>query len=661
MCGITGFYNFSQGPKVEAGQLHRMMSILHHRGPDECGMYMDNHIAMGHTRLSIIDLSTGGQPLHNEDQTLWIVFNGEIFNYIELRKELETSGHSFCSNSDTEVLLHLYEEKGADCLQELNGQFAFAIWDSKKKRLFLARDRLGIRPLHYALYNSTFYFASEIKSIFASNKIPREMDPVALDQIFTLWTPLPGKTVFRHISELKPGHYAFVTEGSFVEKKYWEIPYYSAEDHWKDDPRELSQAVGDLLKDAIRIQLRSDVPVGTYLSGGLDSSGISALVAKHFNANVQTFGIRFEESNFDEGEHQQQISSFLQVKHSDMVASNADIAEAFSRIIRYCEKPLLRTAPAPLFLLSKLVRESGIKVVLTGEGADEIFGGYDIFKEALLRRFLTRQPQSPWRRLPFEYLYPDIFKNERAQKSLTLFFSASKSTEHDPFFSHAVRWGNTSRSKVYFSQDLRQAIGDYNVYEDLKSTLPDDFSQRDCLSKAQYLEMVLFLSNYLLSSQGDRVAMAHSLEIRLPFLDHHIIEFMAKVPPLWKVFGLNEKYLLKKTFRGILPETIVGRTKHPYRAPIQQSLCATSARNSINAHLSGEALQHNNLFDPQKVKHLLNKLYTPKSLSEVDGMALAGIYSSQLLHSQFIRSQPVASNEPLKLKHIIDKRNARHE
>jgi asparagine synthase (glutamine-hydrolysing) len=658
VCGITGFLNFSNNGADAAEQLQRMVSILHHRGPDECGMYLDDCIALGHARLSIIDLSTGQQPLHNEDQTLWIVFNGEIFNYPELRKDLEVSGHCFYTRSDTEVLLHLYEEKGVSCLQELNGQFAFAIWDSKKKRLFLARDRVGIRPLHYTFHNSSFYFASEIKSIFASNKVPREINPYALEQIFTLWTPLPGKTVFQHISELKPGHYAVVSEGSFAENKYWDIPYYPPDDQLTDNPQELSQAVGDLLKDAVRIQLRSDVPVGTYLSGGLDSSGISALVAKHFNADVRTFGIRFEEPNFDEGVFQQQMSSFLQVKHSELFVSNDDIAHAFSRLIWSCEKPLLRTAPAPLFLLSGFVRASGLKVVLTGEGADEIFGGYDIFKEALLRRFLARQPQSAFRRLPFEYLYPDIFKSERARKSLALFFGASPNAEQNPFFSHSVRWGNTSRSKVFFSTGLRQAIGDYNVYDDLKSLLPDDFTQRDCLAKAQYLEMIIFLSNYLLSSQGDRVAMAHSLEIRVPFLDHRMIEFMAKVPPVWKILGLNEKFLLKKYFRGILPEIIVRRTKHPYRAPIQQSLCASSARDNIKAHLSEDALKQSDLFDPARVKHLLNKMYMNKSLSEVDGMALAGIYSSQLLYSQYIENWPAISNGHIEPAVLIDKRNA---
>lgn len=632
------------------------MSVLHHRGPDESGMYLDHHIALGHTRLSIIDLTTGQQPLHNEDQTLWIVFNGEIFNYVELRKELEANGHRFYTHSDTEVLVHLYEEKGPDCLLRLNGQYAFAIWDSAKKQLFLARDRVGIRPLHYAFYNSTFYFASEIKSILASNHVPGRLDPIVLDQIFTVWTPLPGRTIFQNIHELKPGHYAVISENSFIEKRYWEIPSFTPDHYLDTDPRELCEAAGDLLKDAIRIQLRSDVPVGTYLSGGLDSSGISALVARHFNADVQTFGIRFEEPNFDEGIFQKQMSSFLQVKHSELFATNENIARAFSELIWYCEKPLLRTAPAPLFLLSGFVRENGLKVVLTGEGADEIFGGYDIFKEALLRRFLARRPQSPCRRYPFEYLYPDIFKNERARKSLALFFGAASDAQSNPFFSHKVRWDNTSRSKVFFSGDLRQAIGSYDVYEDMTSILPDDFSRRDCLSKAQYLEMILFLSNYLLSSQGDRVAMAHSLEIRVPFLDHRLIEFMAQVPPVWKILGLNEKYLLKKFFRGILPETIVGRTKHPYRAPVQQSLCSPSAISHMRDHLSADALKQSGLFDPPKVQHLLNKMSNGRQASEVDAMALAGIYSTQLLHSQFIQNRPDALNRSISPTIIVDKR-----
>jgi asparagine synthase (glutamine-hydrolysing) len=522
--------------------------------------------------------------------------------------------------------------------------------------LFLARDRVGIRPLHYAIYNNTFFFASEIKSIFASHAVPREIDIISLDQIFTTWATLPGKTFFKNVFELKPGHYAIVTDGSFVERKYWEIPYHPKHEYLVNSPQELSEAVRDLLIDAVRIQLRSDVPVGTYLSGGLDSSGISALVAKYFNADVQTFGIRFEEAAFDEGVFQKEMSSFLQVHHHELNATNQSIADSFPEVIRHCEKPLLRTAPAPLFLLSSFVREHGLKVVLTGEGADEIFGGYDIFKEALLRQFLSRQPQSSFRSLPFSCLYPDIFKNERAKKSLHLFFGASHDEVQHPFFSHSIRWKNTSRIKVFFSEELKKSVGNYDVYDDLQSLLPNDFTKRDCLAKAQYLEIFLFLSNYLLSSQGDRVAMAHSLEIRVPFLDHRIIEFMARVNPLWKILGMNEKHLLKKAFKGILPETIVKRTKHPYRAPIQQSLCSTHALDKVQNVLSEPSLKQCGLFEPEKVKHLLDKLYKANTVNEVDGMALAGIYSTQLLYKFYVEQWSVPPMNGLKPVVYVDKR-----
>lgn len=656
MCGITGFFCFRGTGADAADQLKRMVSILHHRGPDEWGMYLDRHIGLGHTRLSIIDLSTGQQPLHNEDETMWIIFNGEIFNYPELRASLEKSGHRFYTHSDTEVIIHLYEEKGTACVNELNGQFAFAIWDIKTQKLFIARDRVGIRPLHYAIHNNTFFFASEIKSIFASHAIPREVDPISLDQIFTTWTTLPGKTFFKNVYELKPGHYATVTEGSFAEKKYWEIPYYPQTEYLTKSPQELSEAVRELLIDAVRIQLRSDVPVGTYLSGGLDSSGISALVSKYFNADVQTFGVRFEEENFDEGIFQTQMSSFLQVDHHELNATNQLIAEVFPDVIWHCEKPLLRTAPAPLFLLSGFVRENGLKVVLTGEGADEIFGGYDIFKEALLRQFLSRQPQSSFRSLPFSCLYPDIFKNERAKKSLHIFFGASRDEVQHPLFSHAIRWKNTSRIKIFFSEELKKSIGNYDVYDDLQSFLPKDFAERDCLARAQYLEIFLFLSNYLLSSQGDRVAMAHSLEIRVPFLDHRIIEFMARVKPLWKILGMNEKHLLKKAFTGILPEAIVKRTKHPYRAPVQQSLCSPYSYDKLHDTLSESSLRQSGLFEPVKVKHLLQKLHSAPTVNEVDGMALAGIYSTQLLSKYYVEDWSLPPNDGLKPIIFIDKR-----
>ena len=345
MCGICGIFDLDGAGQFHPESIKKMISALHHRGPDESGIYMDDDVLLGHSRLSIIDLSGGTQPIHNEDKSLWIVYNGEIFNYPELRQDLIKKGHHFYTSTDTEVIIHLYENIGPACLNKLNGQFAFVIWDVSKKEMFLARDRVGIRPLFYTFQNNTFYFASEIKSIFMNPEIQREIDPAALHQIFTFWTTLPEKTVFKQIYELPPGHFMFVSPERQVIRKYWELPFYPPENHLDWSSEKIIEHIQELLLDATRIRLRSDVPVGCYVSGGLDSSAVAALVAKNFNNDVRTFGIRFEEKEFDEGEYQTKMVSYLNTRHVELQATNNSIASAFYNVIWHCEKPILRTAP----------------------------------------------------------------------------------------------------------------------------------------------------------------------------------------------------------------------------------------------------------------------------------------------------------------------------
>ncbi len=572
MCGIAGIFNLSNTRRTSLQSIHDMVDIQHHRGPDECGIYIDDWIALGHSRLSIIDLSSGTQPIHNEDKNLWIIFNGEIFNYPELREDLRKKGHVFYTSTDTEVILHLYEEKGDDFLKYLNGQFAIAIWDVKKQELLLARDRVGIRPLYYTIQNGTIYFASEIKAIFTNKKIPREIDPKAINQIFTFWTPMPGDTTFKGIYELPPGNFMKISKNRKDIEKYWEIPLYKPDEHLDWSPEKIADTVYELLLDAIKIRLRADVPVGCYLSGGLDSSAIATLVSQNFNNDVKTFGIRFEEDDFDEGIYQRQMVDYLKIAHTELIATNKQIGDSFSDVLWHCETPLLRTGPVPLFLLSKVVTQNNYKVVLTGEGADEIFGGYNIFREAKVRNFWAKQPNSKFRGLLVRKLYPYIFKDLRLGRMLESFFATSLDQKDDPLFSHFIRWNNTSKIKYILSSELKESIKDINILDELKQQLPESFNSMDYLSKAQYLEMTLFMNKYLLSSQGDRVAMGNSLEIRVPFLDYRIIDFMARVPSKWKIRGLNEKYILKKSFKNILPEEILNRHKQPYRAPIVHSL-----------------------------------------------------------------------------------------
>ncbi len=592
---------------------------------------------MAHARLSIIDLKDGTQPIHNEDKSLWIIYNGEVFNYPELRQELIKLGHKFHTSSDTEVILHLYEEKGINCLNQLNGQFAFAIWNSNNKTLFLARDRVGIRPLFYTIQNERLYFASEIKAIFTNKEVNRSLDQESLDQIFTFWTTLPGKSVFNNVEELPPAHYMLISQQGITIDRYWSLPFFENNESVNKKTDDLISEASETLMDAVKIRLRADVPVGTYLSGGLDSSGITETVKKNFNNELRSFGIRFENKDYDEGSFQNEMVDYLDVNHSEITASNNDIGSNLEDVLWHTEKPLLRTGPIPLYLLSELVNKSGYKVVLTGEGADEIFGGYNIFKEAKIRNFWAKDPDSKLRPLLLARLYPYIFKDNRLNQTLIAFFKSGIDNPDDPFFSHQIRWKNTSKIKSFFSEQVKNSNKDYNGFTELKKLLPEDYSRWDIVTKAQFLETMIFLSNYLLSSQGDRVAMAHSVEMRLPYLDYRVVELMGKVNSELKINGLNEKYLLKQIFKNRLPESIVNRSKNPYRAPISKAILKSNL-NLVKEYCSEEALKNSGLFDAVRVDRFINKLEKSSNASEVDDMALVGILSTQIIYKTFIEN-----------------------
>ncbi|RJP92377.1 MAG: asparagine synthase (glutamine-hydrolyzing) [Desulfobacteraceae bacterium] len=654
MCGITGISHIRGPGKISLETLGQMTEMLRHRGPDESGIYIDDQTGLGSSRLSIIDLTSGTQPIHNENKTLWMVLNGEIFNYPALRKELQSEGHRFYTSTDTEVALHLYERDSVHCLKRLNGQFAMAIWNTVKKELFIARDRIGICPLHYTVNNGCLYFASEIKSLFVTPKISREINPIALDQIATFWTTLPGYTGFKNINELPPGGYLRLCDGQLSIQKYWDFPLRSKKDRNDSLPEEICEHLHALLSDAVKIRLQADVPVGSYLSGGLDSSSITAIVASQFNKQIQTFGIRFKEPDFDESIHQHHMAEFLDVRHHELMVSNNDIAENFASTLWHTEKPTLRTASTPLFLLSKRVSESGVKVILTGEGADEIFGGYDIFKEALIRKFWARQPDSKTRANLITRIYPDVFTTPALKNSFIAFFGQGLDAADDPLFSHLIRWNNTKRIKTFFSDDLKNEIGSYEGIDEMRQLLPENFNSGGCLARAQYLESKLLLSNYLLSSQGDRVAMAHSVETRPPYLDHRLIECMARVPSVWKILGLNEKFILKKTFLDLLPEEILSRPKKPFRAPIHASLLAPSLPEEIQQALAEKTIRNNGYFHPKKTAMLIKKLKSKTPLNEVEGMALAAIVSTQLIDSQFVKNFPMSVSRYFKPDLLAD-------
>jgi asparagine synthase (glutamine-hydrolysing) len=662
MCGIVGILNNTiDGAPIQEGLLRQMLGMIRHRGPDQFGIYFDDQVGLGSARLSIIDLNSGQQPIANEDQTLWIVFNGEIFNYLELRPQLEQRGHQFTTNTDTEVILHLFEDYGLDGLQYLNGQFAIAIWDSTNRSLFLARDRVGIRPLFYTVVGDRLIFGSEIKAIFADPFVPREIDPVALDQIFTYWSTLSPHTFFKHVYEIPAGHFLIASQGNIKIRKYWKLNFPEEElaHHSRRPNKSFQDYIGEfqrLLIDATQIRLRADVSVGAYLSGGIDSSTIAAIIRNYTNNRLDTFSISFSDPEFDESEFQKRMAKYLGTDHQVIYATYADIGRVFPDVIWHAETAITRTAPAPMFLLSQLVRDHHYKVVLTGEGADEFLAGYDTFKEAKVRRFWAKQPESKIRPLLLRRLHPHIKDLSSGNGAyLAAFFGEGMRDLLNPEYSHAIRWKTTNRAKRFFSRQLQTHLAASNLYDTRDIYYPPEFYQWEPLAKAQYLEITIFLSMYLLSSQGDRMGMAHSVEGRFPFLDHRVIEFTNDLPPAFKLNGLSEKYILKKLAQKWLPEEIWRRKKQPYRAPIHRSFFNEATPDYVNTLLSPDSLEEAGFFDGEAVGQMTEKIKRLGHISETDDMALAGILSTQLVHLQFIASfnknRPVTDLDDLKVCH----------
>lgn len=659
MCGVAGVVKINNQTRLDSDLLIHMLSSIRHRGPDESGFYIDERAAIGNVRLSIIDIASGQQPMCSQDHSLWIVFNGEIFNYIELKEELLALGHKFKTNSDTEVLLHLFEEFGPKCLNKLNGQFVFAIWNVKEKSLFIARDRVGIRPLFYTTSGGSFIFASEIKAILEHPDVKPQLNLNAIIQQFTFWTPLPGYSLFKGIHELEPGHYLLIDQtGKITINKYWELSFAEKGNYQPTSIEEALEGFQSVLLDSVKLRLRSDVPVAAYLSGGLDSSITTAFIKKISPQHLQTFSIGFTDSNYDETSYQHEVSNYLKTQHTSFKCSAEDVADIFPEVIWYCESPLFRTAPAPMFLLSKKVRENNIKVVMTGEGADEILAGYDVFKEAKIRYFWANYPNSRFRPLLFKKLYPYIPQISGMNANMLKFVFGYKLSEtENPFYAFLLRWNNGTFLNKYLSGNTGAQINGYSPIQELESYLPSGFSSWDSLSRAQWVETKLLMSNYLLSSQGDRMGMANSIEGRYPFLDYRVIEYASKLSPDFKLNGLNEKYLLKKMMANRLPESVLNRNKQAYRAPITTAFLGDHQPDYVTEYLDKQKLEKFGLFNPELVEQLVQRLKYGKNVSENDSMALTAIISTQLFYAMYIDKtfSPVTYDRLLSPT-IIDKR-----
>lgn len=659
MCGIAGAVSLRADVEpIALEPLGRMATALHHRGPDERGIYRDAQAGLAHTRLSIIDLATGQQPMRSSDGRYVLVYNGEVFNYVELRAELEAAGCRFATASDTEVVLQALVRWGHEtALPRFNGQFAIAFWDRHERRLLLARDPLGIRPLFWAKGDDRLWFASEVKAMFAGEPaLRRGLSSAGLAQTFTFWASIAPRSVFEGVEELCPGSWLVLREGCISQGRYFDLSYPESSD---DNIEASVERVHDTLGRASRLRmLRSDVPVGSYLSGGIDSSIIAALARESID-RFHTFSLRFADAEYDETKYQRLMVERLGSEHHEVVVQRRDIADAFPDVVYHAERPMLRSAPTPLMLLSRLVRDTGIKVVLTGEGADEMFGGYDIFREAKVRRFWARAPSSTSRPRLLEKLYPYLARSPVRRRAMAQkFFGRDLDKHAEPGFGHGPRWNNGAPIFRLLTAERRGDLQGHDLARELVASLPEGLRSWSPLAQDQYIEIKTLLSGYLLSTQGDRMLMASSVEGRFPFLDADVVRTANDLPARHKVSGLDEKHVLKKLCRStraaleLVPPDIVDRKKQPYRAPDALSFAAPGGGQPpewIAEVLAPSALESAGAFSSKPVELLWNKCVKQAAggqLSNADNQALLAVLSTQLLHHRLLATDLSGSCPP---------------
>lgn len=643
MCGISGERRYGRGaPQIDT-QL-RMIAALRHRGPDGSGCYRDADVALGHARLAIIDAAGGGQPMSSADGRIWISFNGEIFNFVELATQLRELGHEFRTRSDTEVLLHAWQQWGLDCFNRLNGQWAVAIWDTRLRELVLSRDRFGILPLFHTRVGDRVLFASEVGALLTDPDVPREFDPDGLNETFTFWSAIAPRTVFAGIEQVPPGECVIFSDDGRRSHRYFQDDFTES----AMDVDAGAAAVRETLIEATRLRfLRSDVPVAAYLSGGIDSAVTAGIISTYTDTDVHTYSLRFADRDFDEGIFQQHVRARLGSAHHEITVSGSDIAAAFPEAVRRAEAPLLRTAPAPMFLLSQAVADGGHRVVVTGEGADEMLAGYDLFREAAVRRFLARDPDSPTRRRALELLYPWMTRSPGRAPAFAHSFFSRNLDPADPFLSHRPRWDSTSALKAMMRADVRDAVTDDPV-ERLRRSLPKGSDRWHPLAQAQWVETTTLLPGYLLCSQGDRMLMAHSIEGRFPFLDPAFARVAESLPAWHKLHGLDEKHVLKQAFADLVPAEVLARPKQPYRSPDATSFFGGKVPSWVEDMLSADAVAAAGVFRPEVVSRLADKCVRAgdRASGNVDNMRIVAVLSTQLLYHDMISGGRHAVGDP---------------
>jgi asparagine synthase (glutamine-hydrolysing) len=648
MCGIAGIIGPQAADEGQA-RLRAMLGQITYRGPDECTGSTGDGFAIGAARLSIVDLVTGTQPAISDDGRIFVVFNGEIFNYLELRSALSQRGCTFRSNSEVEVLLRLYQEHGVDMVRMLNGQFAVAIWDGARDVLHLLRDPFGIRPLFWWSDGRSAIFASEIKALLANDQVQVAIDARALVETVRYWTVVGDRTMFANIKQVPAGHTLSWKNGAARLERYWDWPFsHTVEPLRLGSDQDYFDAFRDSFAAAVRRQTMADVEVGAYVSGGIDSSAVvHHLAAASGERGLSTFSVGFDDAAFDESAAQLEVVRHYRTRHHEVRVGARDIADNFPTAVQHAETALFRSAPVPMYLLSRETHAAGLKVVMSGEGADEILLGYDLFREVKVRRFWARNPQSKWRGHLLRRLYDYLpqYKNPRHFNLLLDFYRPTLTQVEDPYYAMAVRWANSKALEACFSREVQALAAAYGPAE-LAAWLPDGYADADDVERAQSIEVITLLSNYLLSSQGDRMSLANSVEGRYPFLDLEFVRFAARLPRRLKLRGLKDKFILRESYRGRIPESARTRKKFAYQAPDKQAFFHDGAPATWVADLlTPERIAEDGIFDPQFVTQYC--LTPPPRDSGRQGfrnnLLFMVVLSTTLLIEQFVRQRPAGA------------------
>jgi asparagine synthase (glutamine-hydrolysing) len=593
MCGICGFASSHPAPVEGEDILNRMCHILRHRGPDDEGLFVDDFVGLGVRRLSIIDLATGHQPIANEDETLKLVFNGEIYNHRQLRGQLERRGHVFTTQSDTEVIVHAYEEYGDHCVQHFNGMFAFAVWDTPRRRLLLARDRLGIKPLYYWSNGGQIVFGSELKALLPHPDVPREIDPVAVDLLLTLeYIPAPW-TILKGICKLPAGHRLIFSEGTQTIEQYWDIPF---EEIAEGEPT-CTEMLTELIDDAVRLRLVSDVPLGAFLSGGIDSSTVVSFMSRASPEPIKTFSVGFDDGTYNELPYARQAALHIGAQHHERVLE-PDIASLAEQLLCHMDEPLADFSIFPTYLVSQLAGGS-VKVVLSGDGGDELFGGYDTYVAQYLDGFYRWLP--PWLR---QTALPAVMNRvpPRPEKK-GLVNTAKRFVEGGalPAPLQHTRW------MIFLSQERKAALYEQGLWASLDGTeastlIESHFRQVTSalpLARQQYVDIKTYLVDNILT-KVDRMSMAVSIEARVPLLDHRIVEFAVNLPSHMKLRRGQTKVILRKAMADRLPKAVLHRPKQGFSIPLKHWLRGP-LRSLMTDLLSVESVRHRGYFQPQCV------------------------------------------------------------